>query len=150
MNTSASWLRFAWRAAEWILVCSAASLLVVTLVAASESGTAADHEGASPYTPRKGEWLCLFLNSRQALVNSELARSGIGVNYFYDLSKPDSIQIEVLYCQGTRDEQVQRWEALAKRRATEAAKIHGWQNWLKIEFTKQKVVGIDASDVLIR
>ncbi len=188
MNASTSWFRFPRRVVGWMFACVAASLLIATIGVAAQSGGVVVHEGASPYTPTKGEWLCVNLNSRQALINSELARSGVGVRYLYDVSKPDSIQIEVLFCQGTRDEQVKRWgalvphpvgqfragfhmpeaipyivhlrslrakmresrepdAALAKLRATEAAKVHGWQNWLTIELREQKVVGLDASDV---
>jgi len=147
MNASTSWFRFPRRVVGWMFACVAASLLIATIGVAAQSGGVVVHEGASPYTPTKGEWLCVNLNSRQALINSELARSGVGVRYLYDVSKPDSIQIEVLFCQGTQDEQVKRWGALAKLRATEAAKVHGWQNWLTIELREQKVVGLDASDV---
>jgi len=140
----------------WMLSCGAAallvamSLLVATLVAASQSGPDKLRGGASSYTPTKGEWLCLFLNSRQALINSQRAIGGVAVHYLYDLSKPDTIQIKVLFGEGTSEEQVHRSAARAEYHATEAAKVHGWQDWLKIEREERKVTDMFASDALIR
>lgn len=150
MNKSASRPWFARRTVVWMLSCGAASLLVATLVAAAPRGTDADRGGASPYTPTKGEWLCLFLNSRQALRNSEVARGGLAVHYLYDLSKPDVLRIKVLFDEGTTEEQAQRDAARAAEDAIEIAKVHGWQNWLKIEREERKVTERLTSDTLIR
>jgi hypothetical protein len=150
MNASASRSWFAWRTVVWIISCSAASLLVATLVAASQRGTDTQHGGASPYTPTKGEWLCLFLNSRQALANSERASRGVDVHYLYDLSKPNVLRIRLLYADGTGKEQVHICSARAEQHATEVAKLYGWQNWLKIEYDEQKVTWLSPSDALIR
>ncbi len=150
MNASASRLGFARRTVVWILACGAASLLVATLVSASQRGTDTNRGGASPYTPSKGEWLCLFLNSRQALVNSERAPAAVSVQYLYDLSKPDTIKIQVLFGEGMSEQQLHLCAARAARHATEMAKVQGWQDWLKIEIGERKVTYLSPPDELIR
>jgi hypothetical protein len=97
MNESASRLPFARRTSVCIVSFGAASILVAGLMAASQPGNDTERGGASPYTPTKGEWLCLLLNSRQALANSERAPRGVDVHYLYDLSKPDVLRIRLLY-----------------------------------------------------
>jgi hypothetical protein len=149
MNGLANPSRFAWRAVAWILSCGAASLLVAALVATAQTGTDTDRGGASPYTPTQGEWLCLFLNSRQALSNSARAPGGVAVHYLYDESKPDIIRIQVLFGEGTSQEQVHRCGTRAAYHATEAAKVHGWQKWLKIEREERKVTDLFTSDALM-
>jgi hypothetical protein len=123
---------------------------VATLVAAPQRETGTDRGGASPYTPTKGEWLCLLLNSRQALVNSQRVTGGATVHYFYDVSKPDTIRIKVLFGEGSSEEQVHRCTARAEHHAIEAAKAHGWLDWLKIEREEQKVGDMFASDAFTR
>ncbi len=150
MNGSERPWWFARRKVVWILSCAAASLLAATLLAAARPGPDTDRGGASPYTPTKGEWLCLFLNSRQALVNSQRAIGGVAVHYSYDLSEPDTLRIKVLFADGTSEEQVRRCAARAEHHALEAAKVHGWQNWLKIEREERKVADMFASDTLLR
>ena len=143
-----SW--FARRTVVWILSCGAASLFVAAMMAASPRGSDTDRGGASPYTPTKGEWLCLFLNSRQALLNSESARGGLTVHYLYDQSQPDAIRIKVLFADGTNPEQVHRFAARAEKEAVEAAKCRGWQHWLKTEIDEEKVTERSTSDALLR
>jgi hypothetical protein len=150
MNGSASRSPLSRRTVVWILSFGAASILVATLLAAPQRGTDSEHGGASPYTPTKGEWLCLFLNSRQALVNSERMTNGVAVHYLYDASKPDTIQIKVLFGEGASQEQTRRSAARAEQRATEAAKAHGWQDWLKIEREERKVTDMFATDAPLR
>jgi hypothetical protein len=150
MNASASRSWFARRTVVWIVACGAASLLVATLVAASPRGTDTERGGASPYTPTKGEWLCLYLNSRQALVNSQRTMGGVAVHYLYDLSNPDTVRIKVLFGDGISEEQVHRCAARAEHHATEVAKAHGWLDWLKIERDERKVTDMFASDASIR
>ena len=104
----------------------------------------------SPYVPTKGEWLCLFLNSRHALMNSERVPGGVAVHYLYDLTKPDTIRIKVLFTAGTSEEQVRRYADRAEHHAIEAAKVHGWQNWLKIDHEERKVTDMFASEELMR
>ena len=83
MNGSSSRLWFTRRTVVWILFCGAVSLLAATLPAASQRGADADRGGEAPYTPTKGEWLCVLLNSRQALMNSERVPRGVNVHYLY-------------------------------------------------------------------
>jgi len=116
------------------------------LVAASQRGTDTQRGGAAPYTPTKGEWLCLFLNSRQALVNSQRVTGVFAVRYLYDASKPDTIRIKVLFGEGINEEQVHRCGARAEHHATEAAKAYGWLDWLKIEHEERKVTDMFAAD----
>ena len=80
---------------------------------------------------------------------SRLAGLAKGGN-LYDLSKPDTLRIQVLRDEGTREEQVRRCVAQAEHEATETAKVHGWQNWLKIEREERKVTDRFAADALIR
>ena len=150
MNSSASRSWFARRTVVWILSCGAGSLLVAALLAAAPRVTELDGGGASPYTPTKGEWLCLFLNSRQALMNSETARGGLTVHYLYDKSRPDAIRIKVLFGEGTTQDQVHHYAARAEQHAFEVAKCHGWENWLKTDLDEQKVTDRSAADTLIR
>jgi len=123
---------------------------VATLAAAPQRGTDTQRGGASPYTPTKGEWLCLLLNSRQALVNSQRTTGVVAVHYLYDVSKPDTIRIKVQFGEGVSEEQVHRFVARAEHHATEAAKAHGWLDWLKIEHEEQKVADMFASDTFTK
>jgi hypothetical protein len=146
MNVSASPSRLPGKIAVWFACCGAASLLLATLVGASQPGTDSERGGASPYTPTKGEWLCLLLNSRQALANSQRVTGVVAARYVYDSSKPNTIRIEVLFGEGTSREQVQRCRVRAEHRAVEAAKAHGWQDWVKIEHEERKVTDMFASE----
>jgi hypothetical protein len=150
MKRLASWSRFPWRTAGWILSSAAATVVVATLMAASGPGNETDRGGASPYSPTRGEWLCVVLNSRQALFNSERVSNAVAVRYLYDLSRPDTVRIEVLTIDGASEEQLQRRAAQAKNEATEAAKVYGWQNWLKVELDERKVTDRLSEGALIR
>jgi hypothetical protein len=119
-------------------------------MAASRPGNETDRGGASPYTPTRGEWLCVFLNSRQALINSERVPNAVAAHYLYDLSNPDTVRIEVLPTEGVSEEQVQRRAAQAKYEVSEAAKVYGWQNWLKVELDERKVTDRLSEDALTR
>ena len=147
-TTSRPW--FARRTVFWILSCGDASLLAATLVAAAGAKSDADRGGAEPYTPTKAEWLCVLLNSRQALINSERAQGGIAVHYLHDLAKPDVIRIQLFNAEGTGADQVHHRAERAKQQAMEAAKHRGWQNWLKIEVDEQKLTERFTADALIR
>ena len=150
MNGSANRSWFARRTVVWTLSCGGASLLVAALMAASPRGTETDRGGAVPYTPTRGEWLCLVLNSRQALINSETVRGGLTVHYLHDKSQPDAIRIKVLFGEGTTPEQVHRYAAQAEEQALAVAKRHGWQDWLKTNLDEQKVTERSAADTLMR
>lgn len=150
MNRSASRSWFAGRTVVSIVSFVAASLLIATFVAASHAGAGVVQGGASPYVPTKGEWLCLLLNSRHALMNSERVPGAITVHYLYDSSNPDTLRIKVLYGGGTSDEQVRSYEAQAEQDVREAAAVRGWQDWLKIERRTEQVSNRAISDTLIR
>jgi hypothetical protein len=66
--------------------------------------------------------------------------------YVYDVSKPDTIRIKVLFGEGSGEERVRRCTARAEHHAIEAAREPGWLNWLKIEHEEQKVTNMFASD----
>ena len=72
------------------------------------------------------------------------------MHYLYDKSRPDAIRIKVLFGDGTNREYLHRFAAQAEGDVIEAAKCHGWQDWLKIEIDEQKVTDRFASDTLIR
>jgi len=123
---------------------------VATLVSASQRGNDTKPGGGATYTPTKGEWLCLFLNSRQALVNSERVPGPVAAEYLYDLSKPDTVRIQLLFSEGANEAQLSRCAAQAERHAIEAAKVYGWQGWLKTEVGERKVTYRSSTDLLIR
>jgi len=66
------------------------------------------------------------------------------------LSKPDVLRIRLLYVEGTGKDQVHICAVRAEQHAIEAAKVYGWQSWLKIEFEEQTVTYLSHSDPLIR
>ncbi len=92
----------------------------------------------------------MFLNSRQALINSERVPDAVAVRYFYDLSKPNTVRIEELPAEGVSEEQLQRRAAQAEYEVAEAAKVYGWQNWVKVELDEWKVTDRPTEDALIR
>jgi hypothetical protein len=59
-------------------------------------------------------------------------------------------EIVVRAREGISPEHVHRYAARAEYHAMEAAKVHGWQNWLKIETDEQKRSDLAAADALIR
>jgi hypothetical protein len=116
---------------------------------ADRRARATDQGGAAPYTPTKGEWLCMLLNSRQALVNCRGVPSGADAEYLYDPSKPDTITIRLIFIDGTNEAQLRRLADYATRHVTEAAKIRGWDGWLKTEVIQQNVSFEASTDDLV-
>ena len=119
-TTSRSWL--AWRFLGRLLLGTAALFLLATVLAASQQSK--DHSrsgGGSPYTPTKGEWLCLLLNARQALLNSERTGAGVAPHYLYDRSNPDTIRVQVAFGEGVDPHQVRLCENRAEQQVLEAA-----------------------------
>jgi hypothetical protein len=116
-------------------------VLVVASLATAMSGSEADREGAAPYTPTRGEWLCLVLNTQRALVNSEQEPLDVHVRYLYDRAKPNTIQVELLFRPDLPEVELRRRAEEAQRHAKEAAKTHGWDGWLKIEFKETQLAG---------
>ena len=120
-------------------------------VVAALSGEEAGSKGAQPYTPTRGEWLCLFLNSQEALMNSEHFAAGTTtVRYLYDRSQPDTIRVEVFWSEGTPLQQVRRQANEAERRVMEAAKVHGWQRWVKVDHGDREVAEMPVTETLLR
>ncbi len=149
-STIRSRTKFDWRWAIWLLSCGAMTLFVATAVTASQrDGNFLDRSGAAPYTPTRGEWLCVLLNARQSLANSEQMRRGSVVHYLYDRSKPDVILVQVLADEGATKEQIHRRAAHAEIQAREAAKIYGWQDWLQVEHDEQKLTAAFALTGLV-
>jgi hypothetical protein len=92
----------------------------------------------------------MFLNSRQALVNSERAPTGLAVHYLYDSSRPDVLRIQMLYPEGTQEQQVDQCLDRAESRTIETAKVYGWQSWLKVERERRHIAYRYNVDALIR
>ena len=129
----------------------AASVLVMLTLVAALSGNEAGSKGALPYTPTQGEWLCLFLNTQEALMNSEHFAAGTTtLRYFYDHARPDTIRVEVFWSEGTPWKQVLLQANEAERRVTEAAKIRHWQRWVKVEHADKQVAEMPVTETLLR
>jgi hypothetical protein len=125
-------------------------LVLVMAIAFPLSGDEPDSGGAARYTPTKGEWLCLFLNVRQALVNSEQIPTETAVRYLYDHSRPNTIRVEVLCSETTPKEFVRHRATEAEREVQSAAQAYNWHKWLKIETTQRQVANLPASELLLR
>jgi hypothetical protein len=98
----------------------------------------ADNGGGAPYTPTRGEWLCVLLNMDEAAANDIQIPEGIGVRYEYDLAKPDTIQIEVVYTANVSAKERKRRGKEAEQQARELARLKGWDGWLKTELKETK------------
>lgn len=109
-------------------------VLITALVAPALSGGDTNQGGAAPYTPTQGEWLCLVLNTQRALVNSEQQPLDMQVRYLYNRTRPNTIQIELLFGENVPRVEVQRRAEDAQLRALDAAKVYGWDKWLKLDF----------------
>lgn len=100
--------------------------------------------------PTRGEWLCVVLNTRQALANSEHMPREDVVHFLYDRSQPDVLMVQVLAAQGMNRNEVRRCEARAEHQAAELAKTYGWQGWLKIKHNEQQLTEASTLKGLIR
>jgi hypothetical protein len=157
MNASTIRSGLAARALARALFWTAALLLVVFSVAVpmwgsdvGKAGSDAGKEGTTPYTPTQGEWLWLVLNTERAVVNSEQEPDNVAVRYLYDRSKPNTIQIELLFLPGVLNVDVQGHASAARQHAIDTAKRHGWDKWLKVEFRETKLTAPPAMEALIR
>jgi hypothetical protein len=150
MNAARIHYRFDRRKTVWILSCGAATLFAAAVVAAAQRSGEADRGGATLYTPTRGEWLCILLNSRHALANSEQIPRELVVHYSYDRSKPNVIGVNVLLTDRVSDkEQVRRCTVRAEEHAIATAKIYGWQDWLKVEHRAKVYTDDSATGSLI-
>lgn len=113
-------------------------------------GSDSDRGGDAPYTPTRGEWLCLVLNTQRALVNSEQEPLSMHVRYLYDRSKPNTIQIELLFGADIPRVEIRRRAEDAERGVREAARIHGWDRWLAIDFKETQLTGSASWENLYR
>lgn len=110
-----------------VLAAVALAAMFAVLMGADET-----ERGDSPYTPTKGEWLCLNLNLGETF--AETFRSAVVVRYAYDPAKPDTIEIRVSYAPHLLSPEAVRLAiARAKNNARQAAERKGWDSWLKIE-----------------
>jgi hypothetical protein len=132
----------------WFFFCTAMVLFVTTVVGAAQHG--AGPAGAETYSPTRGEWLCVLLNARQALSNSERIPREMLVHFFHDRSAPNVIFVEVLADKSSDKSVVRRYMARAKERAIATSRIYGWQDWLRVEQKELEFTDASAAESLIR
>jgi hypothetical protein len=60
------------------------------------------------------------------------------------------VRIQLLFPQGTGEEQLHICAARAEQHAVEVAKVYGWQSWLKVEREERTVSYRSHPDALIR
>jgi len=128
----------------WALGLAVAMLAL----AGSLSGSDVNQGGAASYTPTQGEWLCLMLNTQEALFASEQQPDSVAVRYVYDRSQPNKLGIAILYGAHVSALEVQRQVRAAQQHAMELAKLHGWDSWLKLELTRTALSGPPTSQIL--
>ena len=129
------------------------TLLVLALAVAvtSVTGGEPDRGGRVPYAPTQGQWLCLNLNLDQALADSEaIATSGVHVRYVYDKSNPDTIQITLFYGPNATTSEMQARAAAAEKHVHDVAALHGWEQWVKVEFKEEKRTGSPITEAVFR
>jgi len=90
-------------------------------------------------TPTQAEWLCVLLNMDEAAVADVQFPTGTGVRFRHDHTKPDTIQIELLYNVNVPENELRHRAQHAERQAQEVAKLKGWEGWLRTEVTQTKV-----------
>ena len=123
-------------------------ILGVMAIAGPLSGSDVDNDGASPYAPTRGEWLCLLLNTQEALFSREQQPDDVAVRYLYNRSQPNKIQIALLYSSNVNAREVRRQAKFASEQAVEAAKLRGWDKWLKVELTQTQLSGRPPRQIL--
>lgn len=112
---------------------SAVVALVAAMVVAAMGAENAER-GDSPYAPTKGEWLCMSLNVQQALTGENGDTGDISVSYAYSPAKPDTITVVVRYPANlVTMEAIRAQTASAEQQVKAAAKLKGWDSWVKIE-----------------
>ena len=88
-------------------------------------------EGQQPYTPTRAQWLAVILNSTN-IISNPIPHKGLSVVYASD-SKRDTIRIILGHPKELSQDIVDTLIEQQKSRVLAAAKIHGWDSWLKIE-----------------
>ena len=87
-------------------------------------------EGQQPYTPTRAQWLSVALNSTN-IISNPVSHKGLSVVFASD-SKRDTIKIIINHPKEL-SQVVETLIAHQKSRVLAAAKLHGWDSWLKIE-----------------
>ena len=88
-------------------------------------------EGQQPYTPTRSQWLAVILNSTN-IISNPIPHQGLSVVYVPD-SKKDTIKIIFEHPKELTQDQVDGLIEQQKSRVLAAAKVYGWDSWLKIE-----------------
>jgi hypothetical protein len=150
MNQAAKQLHSASRALVQRWPWALGLTLVVLALAGPLSGGEVQNGGAAPYTPTQGEWLCLLLNTQEALFASEQQPDDVAVRYVYDRSQPNKIQIMLLYGSQVNALEVRRQAHAAEQHAIDLAKARGCDKWLKLDLTRTKLPGRPEPQILER
>lgn len=124
--------------------------LVVLALAGPLAGSDVQNGGAAPYAPTQGEWLCLLLNTQEALFASERQPDEVAVRYLYDRSQPNKIQIALVYGPQVNALEVRRQAKAAEQHATDLAKARGCDQWLKLEVTRTQMPSHPEPQILER
>jgi hypothetical protein len=128
--------RSAWAVAAIV----AAVLGSIALAADPDPNSDADSDsGGALYTPTRAEWLCVLLNMDEAVSAEMQWAMGAGVRFRYDHTRPDTVEIEVLYNANVGANERRNRAEHAERQARELAKIKGWDGWLKTKLTETKI-----------
>ena len=88
-------------------------------------------EGQQPYTPTRAQWLSVILNSTN-IISNPIPHKGISVVYVPD-SKRDTIKIIFEHPKELSQDTIDTLIAQQKDLVLDAAKLYGWDSWLKIE-----------------
>jgi hypothetical protein len=115
------------------------TILTLTLAGLMLGAHSGPGGGGTPYTPTQGEWLCVLLNMDEAAAADVQFPTGTGVRFRHDHTKPDTIQIELLYNVNVPESELRHRAQHAERQAQEVAKLKGWEGWLRTEVTQTKV-----------
>ena len=128
----------------------AVPLLAAISIAVPLRGHDDQSNGGSPYTPTRGEWLCLYLNVQEALLNSEHIPSETAIRYLYDRSRPNIIRIQVLSGEWISPDRARHLAIAAQQDVAAVARAHGWERWLRTETEQRTVADLHNSEILMR
>jgi hypothetical protein len=150
MNQAAKQLHSASRALVQRWPWALGLTLVVLALAGPLSGGDVQNGGAAPYTPTQGEWLCLLLNTQEALFASEQQPDNVAIRYCYDRAQPNKIHIDMLYGANVNALELRRQAKAAEDHAMELAKLRGCDKWLKLDMTRTLLPGRPEPQILER
>jgi hypothetical protein len=125
----------------WVVTALMAAAFAV---AAAEARSGAEQEagvdGGAPYTPTKAEWLCVLLNVDRAVTDgSQFASSGIVARFRCDHTRPDTIQVELIYPPRAPKRAVRYRARQAEQEARKMAALKGWDGWLKTVLVETEI-----------